>query len=168
MSVTGHQIPSPSSLVTPYPPHPLSGPGLGEQVQLQPPYRDWHIGAPTEPLRDAHNHNSGQAPSPLFSCCSQSTYLAVMKWETSCLIWEFWHWSAPWEGLTTQSDHPEIHQARAEHFEPAPIWTYNQGRPSAVGLSHCTAGQVPKEEPFCLTAPVVSVFNRSLGVMAGK
>lgn len=32
------------------------------------------------------------------------------------LIWEFWPWSSPWEGLG-HSDHPGIHQARAD---PAP------------------------------------------------
>lgn len=92
---------------------------------------------------DPHNHSFSQAPSPIVNWCSQSTYLAVMKWEKSCLIWGFWHWPAPQGALRTPSDHPEIHRATAGPPEPAPIWTYNQGRPSTLGPSHHTVHQVP-------------------------
>lgn len=47
--------------------------------------------------------------------------------------------------------------------EPALLWTYNQGGPCAMGLSHHAAHQVPGQQLFCLIAPVVSFFNRSWG-----
>lgn len=86
----------------------------------------------------------------------------------SPLIWEFWPSSSSWEGLG-HSDHPGIHQARADPApHPALLWTYSQGRLSAVGLSHGTAQQVPGQQRFCMIAPLVSFCNRSCGVTAVK
>lgn len=85
----------------------------------------------------------------------------------TCLLWNGRY---PIDlGIPGHSDHPGIHQARADPTpHPALLWTYSQGRLSAVGLSHGAAQQVPRQQLFCMIAPLVSFFNRSCGVIAVK